>query len=164
MGIEMLKQPASEVDAGIFNLPSNFSTAKYAAQWKLKGMEVEKATGRQSLIGTRLTADGWEVYKEKGVPVTRFTAKGEYVLMFRPREVQDAVNAIYGNVGYERMVAHKKNETTGGVPIESEILTEADIARVAGERSEGDGEVVFNKVTIGGEPVEVAPLQTTGKK
>ncbi len=164
MGIQMLSTPTSDVDAGIFNLPPSLDTKKFAVQWKLKGLEVDKAMQRQSLLGTRLSADGWEVYKVEGKPVMRAATKGEYVLMFRPREVQDAVNAVYGNVGLERMTDHLRGATTGGVPLESGILTAAEVAKVTGERAEQDGEVKFNAVALDDKPIEVAPLQTTGNK
>ena len=164
MPIEILQQPESEVDAGIFNLPKDFDREKYATCWKLAGNAVEKAKERQVLIGTRLTADGWEVYTEKGKPVKRSTERGgEYILMFRPREIQDAVNAVFGNVGKERMILHKKGEsTTGGVPLTPGILTEEQVLRQTGERlSEEDGAVKFNPVPVNRGAIEVAPLQTS---
>lgn len=164
MGIQILQQPESEVDAGIFNLPNEFDREAYASRWVAMGNAVEKAKERQPLIGTRLTADGWQVFTEKGKPVKRSTDKGgEFVLMFRPREVQDAVNAIYGNVGKERMIMHKKGESTsGGVPLTPGLLTEEQVARQTGERvSEEDGGVKFNPIPIIDGTLEVAPLQTS---
>jgi hypothetical protein len=164
MGIQILSQPESEVDAGIFNLPKDFDTKVHAAKWVAEGNAVEKAKERQTLIGTRLHADGWTVYTEKGKPVKRSTERGgSFILMFRPREIQDAVNAVFGNVGKERMIMHKKGESTsGGVPLNPGILTEEQVVRQTGERaSEEDGAVIFNPIPMDSETLEVAPLQTS---
>lgn len=165
MGIQVLKQPLSEVDAGQFNLPPEFDRKKYASQWKKMGPEVEQARERQPILGAHLTADGWEIFKDKnGAPVKRTISKGEHILMFRPREVQDAVNAIYGNIGKERMVATKRGETTGGVPLAPGVLTEEQILKATNERAHEDGGVVMNEVVLDGQKVEVANLQVPSSK
>jgi hypothetical protein len=103
-GIQLLAGPQAQANAGIFNLPPEFDRKKYAANWVEEGGAVEGAKQRESILGTNFTADGWTVYKGKdGKPVKVHTGAGKksavYVLMFRPKTVQQNVNALYGNVG-----------------------------------------------------------------
>ncbi len=165
MPIEMLRGPASSQTAGMFSLPTCFKTEKFAAQWSKVGPDADKAMEKQHIIGTNLTADGWQIYRDKDKkPVKRASQNGDYVLMFRPKEIQNAVNAIYGNVGYERMVQEKKGETVGGVPVSDfGMLNEAAIVKATGENlSEQDRGVVMNPVPkeLIASHVEVAPLET----
>ena len=149
MGIELISGPTSETNACIFNLPAEFDRKKLAAKWVKAGNAVQAATQREHLIGTRLTADGWEVWKAgpKGMPHKAATTKEEFVLMCRPRTIQDAVNAIYGNVGKERMMAEKAGETSGGVPMgDSGMLNESILSKYSGERSDDDDSVKLNQV------------------
>ena len=166
MGIQILQQPTSEVDAGIFNLPPEFDRKKNAAQWKQMGAEVLKAQERQSILGTHLTADGWEPFKDKaGGPVKRISTNGkEYMLMFRPREIQDAVNALYGNVGKERMSMSKRGESSAGVPLAKGVLTEEQLLKVTNERTAEEGGVVMNEIVLDGKKVEIANLQVPSTK
>lgn len=164
MGIQILDQPHSEADAGIFNLPPKFPRAEKASFWHKEGTQMLKAQEREHLLGTKLTADGWEPWKDpdnKQQIVKRVCSSGTYILCARPREVQDAVNAIYGNVGKERMIAQKRGQpTTGGVEIDPGMLSEEQLAKASGERiPTDDGEVRFNPVTLD-KKIEVAPLQT----
>lgn len=148
MGIEFMSGPTQEVSAGIFSLPTEFDREKHAAQWSKVGADANKAIERQHLIGTKLTADGWSIYKDQEKKVVkRQAANGEYVLMFRPKEIQNAVNAIYGNVGLERMAQEKVGQTTGGVPItDPGLLNEATILKATGEQITDPERITFNKV------------------
>lgn len=166
MPIEIIQQPMSDAPAGMFELPTGFDRKKYAAKWVLMGASVAKAQGREQLLGTRLSADGWSVYQEDRKPVKRTTEKsGEYILMFRSREEQDAVNAVYGNVGKERMIHQKKGQikTSGGVDMSGQLSDEQLQRAIPNDRSmEEDGEVKMNPISVGSGQVEVAPLQTGG--
>lgn len=174
MAIEVITGPAgsSPQGAGQFTLPPNFDTRKFAAKWVLKGNEVSAAAEREYIIGTNLTADGWAVWKDgedgngvKGKPHTAHVKKGEHILLFRPRSIQNAVNAIYGNVGKQRMMAEKKGHTIGGESVrDSGLLGEEKIAKVLG--SEGlqgeEGDVQLNPVNLEEPVVHAEELQTAG--
>jgi len=154
--------------AGQFTLPSNFDATRFAAKWVKVGNAVAAAQQREHLVGTRLTADGWTVWKDgdsptSGKPHKVHVASGEHVLLFRPRPIQEAVNAIYGNVGKERMLSEKKGETTGGVPINDPgMLSEATLNRALGSEGlpEEDGDVKFNRVEEVSRHVGTSVLET----
>ena len=118
MGIELLEGPdrTAQGSAGKFDLPLGFDTKKHAAQW-VNSKEVESHRGRERLLGIRATADGWSVYKDEknGGKVTKVTVKeGEFTLMVRPREVQDAVNILYGNLGKTNALAEQEGDLVAG--------------------------------------------------
>lgn len=161
MAIEILEGPAQETGAGQFSLPEEFDRKNFAASWKKKGPEVNAATQREHLQGTRLTADGWVVWKnpETKKPHSAFVKDGEYILMCRPREIQDQVNAIYGNVGKKYLMAEKRGETVGGKLVtDSGILSDERLSQV--ERSPyEEGEVIMNPVSSA-QRVTIPTLET----
>lgn len=133
MGLETLKQPTGAVDAGIFNLPPGFDTKRWAVEWVEEGMVPFKRQ-RQSLPGANLSADGWEVYKGEspqeeegeetpkkrkppGQPVTTRNGAGKkFILMVRPKQLQNDVNAVFGNVSKSFIRRETKGETVAGAP------------------------------------------------
>jgi hypothetical protein len=149
MAIEMVKQPQGFVDAGLFNLPPCFKPARWAAKWVREGAGVLHAEQRESLAGFPATADGWVVYKREGGKICKVATQkdGNYILMYRPREVQDGVNAIYGNMGKQRMLAEKQGETVGGISKQEGMLGESDLAQVEPHNLADDaGTVTLNQV------------------
>lgn len=144
MSLEAIATPNAGTDAGIFNLPPGFDTKRYAAEWVESG-QVDFKKQRQVLPQTGFTADGWELYKVEGAK-NPFTVSGgngkKYVLMVRPRVVQDQVNALFGNVSKDQINRERKGETVAGAaPQDPGILTEARLRSVAGEGAlvgEGD--------------------------
>lgn len=85
--------------------PPEFDEKKFVAKWikvSQHGSEVEKAKAPERL--GRFEVDGWQVWKNRGKPHFRALADGRYILMFRPKEHQAAVNAIAGNISRERIV------------------------------------------------------------
>lgn len=156
MGLQFTEMPQTEPDAGLFNLPVEFDRAKFAASWVKKGPDVQREAQRQPVLGAPgITADGWQVWKDsKGKMATVATSKsGEFILMFRPREVQDQVNALYGNVSKGRMLREKlqasavRKETQAGSQgmLTSEQLREA---RMADSEADGDDGIKMNSVDI----------------
>lgn len=151
MAIEILKVHEGDTGAGLFNLPMSFDRKRYAACWKKVGQEVTAAQQREVIASLGLTADGWEVFKDNGKICKVATKKdGEYVLMFRPREIQDAVNALYGNESKRRLLVEKRGETIGGKPVEDPgLLNERVLEQSIGKEGQDlDGEVSLNKVEI----------------
>ena len=136
MALELVKTPDAGVDAGIFNLPPDFDTKRYAAEWVEEGRVAFKQQ-RQVLPQTGYTADGWEVYKE-GKSAVKVTGgdKKVYVLMVRPRVIQQQVNALFGNVSKAQLRRERKGETVAGAPQQDPgMLTEQRLSQVAGEGS-----------------------------
>ena len=144
MALEPISAPSQQSDAGIFNLPPGFDKNKHAAEW-VESSQVEFKKQRQVLPQTRFTADGWEPYKVEGAK-TAFTVTAgngkKYVLMVRPRVLQDQVNALFGNVSKDQIRREQKGDTVAGaVPQDPGMLTEQRLRTVAGEGSvtgEGD--------------------------
>lgn len=149
MAIEFIEGPKTSTGAGVFTLPPEFDTKKYVSQWTKKGTATEAACQRQPIVGTRMSADAWAIWKnpETKKPHSVTISTGEHILLFRPREIQQAVNAIYGNIGKERQLAEKRGETMGGVAINDPgLLSDERIAKVTGSREPDGGEVIMNKV------------------
>lgn len=152
MGLEFLAQPSTEPDAGLFNLPPSFDRKENAAKWVAVGHAVGQAQQRENLVGAGgVTADGWAVFKVEGKPHKAATSKGEFVLMFRPRAVQDAVNAVYGNVGKKRMMAEKQLAATSTTEQRATgMLSDEQLAQ-AGYRDPStadDGSIQLNRIDI----------------
>lgn len=121
MAIEIQKSPEGMVDAGIFNLPPNFDQKQFAAEWVEKG-QVAMKQQRQPLPQTGMSADGWQIWKNesKDKPTeTHASGSKVFVLMCRPRVIQDQVNALYGNVSKKLLnseVAGKTNAAVAATP------------------------------------------------
>lgn len=131
-GISIVTAPASEPNAGVFNLPKDFDRNTHASLWAKQGAEVEARQQREYLEGSNFSAEGWEVWKDKKDKIcTVATRKGDvYVLMFRKRVVQDNVNAIYGDVSKRRIIAEHAGETVGGQALQDTgLLTNQTLNR-----------------------------------
>lgn len=164
MAIQIHKEPIGyNMAAGPLTPPKEFNFRIHAAKWVKEGQEVEAAGSREYLLGSQYTADGWQVWKDKeGRPFKIPLKSGTYILLHRDRAVQDAVNAIYGNVGKKRLMEERQQApqvTPEGVP--SQVLDDATLARVIGkdESSEwGEGDVNLNRI-----PSVEASSQRVGK-
>lgn len=150
MAIQLLAGPAgSHSAAGPMNLPPSFDKEKFAAKWVKEGPDVQAAAEREWILGTNLTADGWEVWKDaQGRPHKVALRSGTYIVLHRSAVVQKDVNAIYGNIGKERLMQEKSGQTTGGVPTtDPGLLSDDRIAKVTGVREDlGEGDVKLNPV------------------
>lgn len=173
MGLELLREPAGTngvgPDAGMFTLPPEFDQKLYSAEWVDEGM-VEMKKQRQHLPQTGgLTADGWEPFKKAGKPVFVTISKGrKFFLMFRPKALQDQVNAAYGNVSKELLRREIRGETlTVPTPAgtlaqvqDPGMLTEARLKSEMGGMSEtSEGDTQPNKVQVA--PSDVTAAQET---
>jgi hypothetical protein len=154
MALEAIKGPTGTPDAGIFNLPPNFDRNKFAAEW-VEEDQVPFKRQRQTLPQTGMTADGWEPYKMDGAKHAFTVVSGnkkKYVLMVRPREIQDQVNALFGNVSKKQIRREQTGETVAGAaPQDPGMLTEQRLRSVAGEGSMAGEEADLQPNKIGGE-------------
>lgn len=160
MGLELLKEPIGATgggpDAGMFTLPPEFDQQLNVAEWVEEGM-VEMKKQRQHLPQTGLTADGWELFKKAGKSVFVSLSKGlKFYLMFRPRKIQEQVNAAYGNVSKELLRREIRGETltvptlNGLAQVQDPgMITEARLKSEVGGMSEtSEGDTAPNKIKI----------------
>lgn len=151
MALEAIAGPQGTPDAGLFNLPPDFDSKKYAAEW-VEESQVPFKRQRQSLPQTGFTADGWEPYKTEGAKTAYSVVGGNkkrYVLMVRPRAIQDQVNALFGNVSKKQIRREQKGETVAGAtPQDPGMLTEQRLKSATGEGSMmgEDGDTELNRV------------------
>lgn len=154
MGIELLKGPIAHGELpGPLTPPDEFDRKKFASKWVKEGRDVEAAATREYLLGTKYTADGWEVWKTaEGRPFTIPLASGKYVLLYRLKVVQDAVNALYGNLGKERLSQERQRVTSvapgdaGINPNDPGVLDDAIIKQQEKSDWAGEGDVKMNHV------------------
>lgn len=125
--------------AGIFTLPTEFNSKDYAAQWAPKGNGVDAMKAPQPIIGTNYGACGWSVWqypKEHRLgnrPAEVVTKSGPYILMFRPKSVQDDVNAIYGNLSKTHLIREQSGESIAGQTVTDHgILSDERIKKGTG--------------------------------
>lgn len=154
MGIEILKQPGFAPDAGIFNLPPNFDIKKWAAEWVGEGMVPFKMQ-RQSLPGANATADGWVPYKDetegknKGKFVKTTNGAGKvFVLMVRPKQLQQDINALLGNVSKKHITRELRGETVGGeLAQDPGMLPESRLREAQSESPAVNEEIPLNEIS-----------------
>ena len=160
---------------GRFRLPQEFDSTKFAAAFYQEGQEALAMEADQQVTGTRYTATGWTVWKypkhrmvgeEKeahpmaGQPhKVAGTAKDTqgFVLMYRPLEVQNEVNAAYAEASREMLEMEIKGETTQLSDAEREsILTEANLKREAGIEQDIEG-FKPGEAVVHGQPTPSSP-------
>lgn len=167
MGIQLISAPKgspSNEPPGPMSLPAEFDRKKFASKWVKQGPAVDAAREREWIPGTQLTADGWEVWKnEEGKPFTVALLSGVYILLHRFKAVQEAVNAICGNIGKERLLQEKRGETTGGVLIsDTGMLSDEKLSKTIGKEEMEEGVVKFNDVpNVERDRVEAPAARTT---
>lgn len=150
--LEILKEPVGNSEAGLFNLPPKFDKKKYAAEWVESG-QVEFKKQRQVIPQANATADGWEIWKAKAKDeptVISTSGNKKFVLMCRPRIIQDQVNALCGNISKTFI----KNEVQGATVAGTEksdagMLTNEQLKSGAGESfSEEHGDTQLNRLSV----------------
>lgn len=161
-GLTALEGPArGNLSSHKFSLPANFPSDKYASKWVEDGPEVQEAQQKQVIAQANVAADGWQVYRmiapvkimddesqekepKKGPPkliaCTRVAGKKVYVLMYRPKALQKAVNDIYANqsrILVNQEVNGEKSAVSEGDP---GILTNADLQKFNRHLGQDEGE------------------------
>lgn len=171
MGIKMIRGPKGSVGEmpGPLKLPVAFNRKKFAAKWVKEGPAVAAAAEREWIPSTQMTADGWSVWRdpETNKPHKVALLSGSHVLLCRDRVVQDAVNAICGNIGKERLSSERKGETVAGaVPQDSGMLSDDKLNKVLGMEEEDEGDVEPNLVPgeTDAQRVTKSTLRTAGSR
>ena len=171
MGIQIIKSPAGSGNEtpGPLVLPVAFDRKKHAAKWVKEGPAVAAAAEREWIPSTQMTADGWEVWRDPQTNKPHKVAlqSGAHVLLFRARVVQDAVNAICGNIGKERLSSERKGETVAGqAPSDPGLLSDDRLNAVMGVEEADEGDVKPNLVPSASESPRVtkSTLKTSGSR
>lgn len=155
LGIQVASMPSGQSNVGRFNLPLSFETKRYAAQWCLKE-SIESFTTRQPVLGTRYDSDPWQVWKIGGKMHSVVSEKKTYILLFRPKKVQDAVNVLYGNHGKALARNELEGRTVAGQEMQDPGMLPEEVLRANGIRDFSQPEE-----DIGGQ-FSPSPLPGTG--
>lgn len=119
----------AKANGGLLTLPQQFDRKKFAAKWCKEGLEAESQQQEQP-IGNKLLVMGWAIWKSAGQVCRRILGNGRYILMCRPRFLQDAVNAECGNLSRERIIGEHKGanrDTPEGESLPTGMLTTAQL-------------------------------------
>lgn len=153
-GLTRIEGPSSGRDrmAGSkFALVPGFDSNRYASAWIEEGPQVQEAMQEVYLESEGVKAQGWQVHKiaklgkdpkdkPEMVPCTRAIGKAVYVLMFRPKQLQRALNILYANQSRKLVQQELKGETAAANESgDPGIITNADLSRFSKETTDEDG-------------------------
>lgn len=132
-GGDVMRQQGS----GLLTPPADFDLSRFAAKWAKEGNEVAVAMQEQRVQGTEYTAPGWQPWKDKDGKQYRVSlGDGSYILMFRPKEIQQAVQEAYGELSRKRLIAEGIGETVGGATPQKWLVTNQDLNKQEGRDPE----------------------------
>lgn len=117
-GLERIDSSNPSSYKGQLDLPNEFDSRQFVANWVAR-RSVEAKKRKETIRSENLRADGWQVWKDKGGKACiRNLGTGPFVLMFRPKALQQALNKAYGNVSIRRMQGEANGDTVGGSGID----------------------------------------------
>lgn len=154
---------ANRMAGSKFALPPGFDTSKYASAWIEEGPQVQEAMQEVYLESEGVKAQGWQIFKimkpkkvsdekdEKSkpemVPCTRAIGKAVYVLMYRPKKLQQALNIIYANQSRRLVQQEIRGDTVAANESgDPGIITAAELSKFSKEATDEDG-VPYLKTT-----------------
>lgn len=135
-------------------LPDEFDQKTHSAKWAFVGASADKARLPQHLAPGYIV-DGWEIWKDgKGQPCIRPLGKQQAILMFRPKTLQKAVNAVYGNISRERTIAEQEGRTVQGQFVQQGMLTDEVLRRCdpSGNAESSVARYKFNEIPAAAAP------------
>lgn len=148
-GLEAVTSPVN-VNKGHLEMPVEFDQNRFVGAWFKRGPQANKMRQPEVLGGAQIKAAGWSVWKDsKGRTCQRSLSSGVYILMFRPKNLQQAIQKIYGNESRRRMVQEASGQTVAGdINQDSGILTNSVLSRMPGlERDEVEPlNIEFNQI------------------
>lgn len=160
---------SKEPTAGVFNLPPEFDKDNYVAEWVKKGSDVDAKKLAQPIVGTNYASQGWTVWTHPqghrlaGRPAEVPTSKsGVYILMYRPRKIQEQVNALYGNVSKQHLIREQSGQSIAGqIVSDPGMLSDERIKQATGITEFGgeDLQVQMNSVPLA-RKVQAPPVAT----
>jgi hypothetical protein len=100
---------------GRLSMPLDADTRLYSFKWVKMGIDVSRAMQVEQVIGTNYEVDGWQRWKSKtGKPHSRTLKDGTFLLMFRPRALQENLQRTYGNISRQRTINEALGHTVAG--------------------------------------------------
>jgi len=173
-------EKSNKLSGSKFALPPGFPAHAYASRWVEDGPAILEARQDEYMPGGLYKAKGWDVWlhdpdatkvvkKEEEVPeggdalppkrpklkpYSRTIGKRVYVLLCRPKSLQQAVNRIYADESRRRCGAVLSGEVN---PVAGEddphgLVTEHQLSRVGRERDPGEE---YMRPTAGSQPTRV---------
>lgn len=165
-GLQALEGPISVINEGQLQLPPEFDKTKLAGKWEKDGPHVLKAQQNEIIASARVQAKGWTVWLDSAKkPCKRTLGSGTFILMYRPRQLQDAVNALHGNTSRMRLSDEVLGSTIQGQdPQAAEgLLNHTQLSERGLREDLSDGAVLpLNKVDLTQEQQTSEPLQSLG--
>lgn len=138
-GIREVQQHAIANRSGLL-VPASFDKKKYVAKWAFVGASAEAAQLPQ-MITSDHEVDGWCIWKDpdnQQQPCVRPLGNKQAILLFRSKVLQQAINAINGNISKERTQNEQQGQTIEGKAPPQGLLNEQRLRGYdpAGEASE----------------------------
>lgn len=155
-GLTSLEGPVVTSMRGHLSLPPEFDCNKWVGAWVKDGPEVVKQQQDEIIPQVRAKAQGWAVwYPEAPMPLafdateedksarlkllknrvsySRTLTSGKYILMCRPKTLQQAVAKIYGQISQQQVDREAKGESISVPGGDAGLLTDKQLnqARVA---------------------------------
>lgn len=100
---------------GRLTMPKEADSRLYAFKWVKLGIDVSRALQAEQVIGTNYEVDGWQRWKSRmGKPHSRALKEGTFILMFRPKALQENLQRTYGNISRQRTINEALGHTVAG--------------------------------------------------
>lgn len=151
-GLQALEGPMTVVNEGQLALPPEFDQKQHSGKWAKDGPHVMKAQQDEIIASARVRAKGWAVWLGSDKkPYKRTLGSGTYILMFRPKALQAAVNALHGNTSRMRLSDEVLGTTIAGEnPAAAEgLLNHTQLSSLGLREDLSDGAVLpLNKVDL----------------
>lgn len=145
-GLRRTTEAARQIK-GHLQPPPEFDSIRLVGKWVKKGPAVIQAQQPQHLEGG-YEADGWTVWKHQGRMCERALSNGVYILMCRPKELQNTIAAINGNASRAKIIREHRGETLEGKKVEDQGMVspgEVDLVE-HGRRQEDEPLYSFNEI------------------
>lgn len=168
-GLTLAKGPVDQNRVkGRLDLPPNFPTKRYVGKWVKKGVNCNRAKQAEYIKAGRQTykVDGWEVYinEDTKKPHLRTLSDGQYVLMVRPKVLQETLQRINGNTSRERLRNEIKGDTIGGQSVQDYgMIPDSVLSRIPGLGREDGSNVELPDNSIYGDTTGASSAQISTK-
>lgn len=138
-GLTAFTSPQGYVNRGRLPLPETFDSKRFVGKWVKKGPSIQIAKQPEPIPSENVVANGWQVWSDsKNQICQRTLSTGIFILMFRPRVLQTAINKLYGNASRRRMVQEAEGKTVAGqTKTDSGIFTQDVLNKIPGLNREG---------------------------
>lgn len=123
------RNKSTNVNLGAFQLPHEFDQEILTGKWVKDEENAIRESQRDEVIQSEgVEVDGWNVWKDaQGKSCVVSVASGKYVLMFRPKSLQKAINVLHGNASRRRIIHEHEGRTVAGEGGKDGILTDEQL-------------------------------------